>query len=166
MAPEGINTELCNEVTQLLDFDTDADFIGITANVGQAKHALWIADEFRARGKTVIMGGPHVTLAPNLFRDRCDCLFTGEMEGIAERFFADMRADSLKPHYNGPGVDMSASPVPRWDLYPTNKLAAGHRPDEPGLPVHLQFLRRDPVSRQPPALQVSRSGHGRDPEAL
>ena len=38
-------------------FDIEADFIGITANVSQAKRAIEIAQEFRARGKPVIIGG-------------------------------------------------------------------------------------------------------------
>ena len=139
MAPEGIEIELCNEVTQPLDFETDAEVVGVTANVGQARRALWIADEFRARGKTVVMGGPHVTLSPDLFRGRCDCLFTGEMEGIAERFFVDMKAGTLKPHYNGPGVDMSLSPAPRWDLYPTDRLATGIVQTSRGCPFTCNF---------------------------
>ncbi|PTW62586.1 radical SAM superfamily enzyme YgiQ (UPF0313 family) [Breoghania corrubedonensis] len=139
MAPAGIDVELCNEVTQPLDFDSDADFIGVTANVGQAKRALWIADEFRSRGKPVVMGGPHVTLAPEVFRDHCDCMFTGELEAVADRFFADMATGTLKPHYNGPGIDLTASPAPRWDLYPTDRLATGIVQTSRGCPFTCNF---------------------------
>src|SRR5688500_13372314 len=44
--------------------DLDVDMIGITVITGTAPRAYELAAHFRARGKTVVLGGPHVTLIP------------------------------------------------------------------------------------------------------
>src|SRR5262245_23638331 len=64
LAPDDIVVSLCDEAVEPVDFGADADVVGISANVSQALRAIEIAREFRTRGKRVIMGGPHVSLAP------------------------------------------------------------------------------------------------------
>ena len=67
LAPDDFQVSLCDEAVQAVDLDADADVVGISANVSQALRAIEIAAAFRARGKVVVMGGPHVSLAPKLF---------------------------------------------------------------------------------------------------
>jgi hypothetical protein len=60
-------TPLEHEVTitdengQTLDFTYPYDVVGITGSTVQIPRAYAIADEFRRRGVTVLMGGPHVS---------------------------------------------------------------------------------------------------------
>src|ERR1700744_1550946 len=42
----------------------DADIVGLTVITGTAPRAYELAAQFRARGMTVVLGGPHVTLIP------------------------------------------------------------------------------------------------------
>lgn len=49
---------------QKIDFDTDADIIGISTLTPTAEKAYAIADMFRKLGKTVVMGGYHASLFP------------------------------------------------------------------------------------------------------
>ncbi|MEJ8574465.1 B12-binding domain-containing radical SAM protein [Microbaculum marinum] len=139
MVPDGIDVELLNEATQTLPPDSDADVIGITANVSQAQRAIEIADAFRARGKTVVVGGPHVSLLPEMFADHCDSMVVGELEPIAETFFADMAAGTLQRHYAGRAADMRTSPAPRWDLYPHERLVSGVVQSSRGCPFTCNF---------------------------
>lgn len=139
LVPPGIEVVLCNEATQPLPADTDADVIGITANVSQAQRAIEIADSFRAKGKTVVMGGPHVSLLPDMFTDHCDSMMVGELEPIAARFFADMEAGTLQPRYKGHAADMRTSPAPRWDLYPHEQLVSGVVQSSRGCPFTCNF---------------------------
>src|ERR1700733_8269229 len=67
LAPPDFQVSLCDEAIAPIDFDTAADVVGISANVSQAQRAIDIAATFRRRGKVVVMGGPHVSLAPELF---------------------------------------------------------------------------------------------------
>ena len=60
--PPDIEVQIIDESVEPIDFD--ADLIGITAMTNMAPAAYYIADKFRARGKTVVLGGVHVTVAP------------------------------------------------------------------------------------------------------
>src|SRR6266542_1245324 len=54
--------------------DLDADLIGMTVITGTAKRAYELAAEFRRRGKTVVLGGPHVTLVPDEAQAHADAI--------------------------------------------------------------------------------------------
>ena len=52
-----------------------------------------IADQFRARGTRVIIGGSYASLSPDVVRPHCDILVRGEIEEIAEGLFADLKSE-------------------------------------------------------------------------
>ena len=139
VAPPDFQIVLCDEAIQTVDFDADADVVGISANVSQALRAIEIAAAFRKRGKPVIMGGPHVSLAPELFEGRADCLVVGEFEPIADTVFADMRRGALQARYDGAKADLRRSPVPRWNLYPNEKAVGGVVQTSRGCPFECHF---------------------------
>ena len=80
LAPPDFRVELCDENVSTVDFDTSADLVGITGKVSQWGGMKRIADEFRRRGKTVVIGGPYASLSPEAVRPHCDILIRGEME--------------------------------------------------------------------------------------
>lgn len=139
LAPEGVEITLCDEYIQPIDFDVDVDYVGLTGKVTQAGRMIEVAEEFRRRGKTVILGGPFVSLSPDVLRPHCDVLVRGEMEGIADRFFADLLADRLDEEYQGDRPDLSGSPVPRWDLYPNPRASLGCVQTSRGCPFECEF---------------------------
>lgn len=139
LAPADFDIRLCDEVVSAVDFDVEADVIGITANVSQAQRGLDIAARFKALGKTVIMGGPHVSLAPELFEGRCDSIVVGELEAVAQSFFADLRRGALRPRYDAAKADMTLSPAPRWDLYPNEYAVTGVVQTSRGCPFECHF---------------------------
>ena len=139
LAPPDFQIVLCDEAIEAVDFDADADVVGISANVSQALRAIEIAAAFRKRGKPVVMGGPHVSLAPELFEGRADCLVVGEFEPIADTVFADMRRGALQARYDGAKADLRRSPVPRWDLYPNEKAVGGVVQTSRGCPFECHF---------------------------
>jgi radical SAM superfamily enzyme YgiQ (UPF0313 family) len=111
LAPDDIDVVLCDEAIQKTDFDIDA-VIGISANVTEARRGLEIAAAFRTRREVVAMGGPHVSLAPELL-GHADSLAIGELEPVAGAFFADKRAGTLRPRYHGGKAGLTLSPQPR-----------------------------------------------------
>ncbi len=117
MVPESIPVTICDEHLEPVDFNTDADVIGITGKISQWGRTKSIAAAFRRRGKTVIIGGPNASLCPEIVRPHCDVLVCGEIEDIAEEFFADLAEGQLLEEYEGTRPDLSITPVPRWDLY-------------------------------------------------
>ena len=63
-----------------LELDREADLIAISSITPTAPVAYALADHFRARGKTVVMGGPHVTFLPEEALAHADYCILGEGE--------------------------------------------------------------------------------------
>lgn len=139
LAPSNWDISICDEHICSVDFDHPATYIGITGKVTQASRMLEIAAEFRARGKTVVMGGPCASLSPELFRGHCDILVTGELEPIAAEFFTDLERGCGKPEYAGGRADLAMSPTPRWDLYPAGRALSGCVQTSRGCPFECEF---------------------------
>src|SRR5512143_292981 len=57
-----------------------ADVVGISTITSTAPRAYKLADEFRAKGKTVVIGGPHVTFLPEEALAHADYVVRGEGE--------------------------------------------------------------------------------------
>jgi radical SAM superfamily enzyme YgiQ (UPF0313 family) len=87
----------------------------------------------------VVLGGPHVSLAPELFGGAADCLVVGELEMIAGEFFSDMASGTLKARYDGPKADLARSLAPRWDLYPNERAMSGIVQTSRGCPFECHF---------------------------
>jgi hypothetical protein len=59
LAPPPFQTTLCDEnAGEPVEFETDAGIVGITGYIIQMSRVFELADRFRARGKTVVLGGP------------------------------------------------------------------------------------------------------------
>ena len=139
LAPSDWTVTICEEHVEEVDFDHPADFVGITGKVIQVPRMLEIADRFRALGKTVIIGGPHASLAPETFRGRCDILFVGELESHAESFFADLEAGCWQAEYTGERPSLDRSPRPRFDVYPNERALSGCVQTSRGCPFECEF---------------------------
>ena len=64
LVPRKHDVEIINENYDDLDFNADVDLVGITCLTMTSKRVYEIADEFRKRGKTVILGGFHPSALP------------------------------------------------------------------------------------------------------
>lgn len=116
--PSDCTVVLCDEnAGETIDWNTDADIIGITGYLFQLTHVFAIADRFRARGKFVAIGGPAATLVPEDCRAHCDVLFVGEAEYTWPRFLADHAAGVPADRYEQEDkIHLPDSPMPRLDL--------------------------------------------------
>ncbi len=99
--PQEIETEFYDDRIELIDYEVDADLIAITVETYTAKRAYAIAGEFRRRGKTVILGGYHVTLMPDEALDRSDSILIGNAETAWVDMLNDYRSGTLKKVYKG-----------------------------------------------------------------
>lgn len=119
LAPE-YDYEIVDENIKKLDFQKnirDADLVGLTAMTVQAPRAYKIADRLRAMGKTVVMGGSHVTALPKEAIEHADAIVIGEAEGIWPRLLRDFENGNLQKFYkNAEPPDLSRLPFARRDL--------------------------------------------------
>ncbi len=117
MVPPDWHVELCDEHLEEVNWDTPCEYVGLTGKVSQWGRTVAIADRFRERGKTVLIGGPHASLSPERVRPHCDILVRDEIELIVDELFADLANRQWKEEYVGGRPDLAHTPVPRWDLY-------------------------------------------------
>ncbi|PWE30796.1 radical SAM protein [Pararhodobacter marinus] len=136
---DDVDLRLCDEMIEEVDFDVDCDVVAISMNVGQAARGLDIARRFREMGRTIVVGGPHVSLSPETFADAADCLVIGEFETVAEQFRADLKAGTLKARYRCGQADLAAAPMPRWDLYRNDRALTGVIQTSRGCPFECNF---------------------------
>lgn len=139
MAPEDFHVDLCDETVGPVNYETAADYICITGRISQWERMKAHAKVFRSRGKTVIMGGPHATLASETVRPHCDILVRGEIEEIYPEIFSDLRSGSWKEEYVGERPDLSLAVVPRFELYPNGHTLLGSLQTSRGCPFQCEF---------------------------
>lgn len=94
------------------------DVAAIASYTAQIKDAYALADQYRALGVRVVLGGLHVTARPDEAARHADAIVTGEGEIGWPEVVADLRAGRLRARYaaNGREFDLSESPMPRFDL--------------------------------------------------
>ncbi len=137
--PDDFAIRLCDETLAPVDLDMPTDIVALTGKTSQAARMLELADQFRRRGRLVMIGGPFASLAPEAVRPHCDILVRGEIESIAATLFDDLRAGTWAPEYVGEQADLSRSPVPRWDLYPNHRALLGAVQTSRGCPFECEF---------------------------
>ncbi len=137
--PPDFDISLCEDSIEPVDFSKRPDFVALTGKISQWGRMREIATRFRAQGACVIIGGSFASLSPDVVRPHCDILVRGEIEEIAEGFFADLRSGDWKVEYVGTKPDLSRSPMPRWDLYPNHAALTGTLQTSRGCPFECEF---------------------------
>ncbi len=93
--------------------------VGITVHLTFARRAYELADWYRARGATVILGGLHVSSCPDEAAPHADALVIGAGVPVWAEVLADVRCGRLRRVYHGDYArPFAAEPAPRRDLLP------------------------------------------------
>ena len=119
VTPKGIETALVDEQTDEVRFDGDVFAFTVATQFAGKVYAY--ADDLRAAGKKVIMGGIHVTVCPEEAMCHADAIVTGEAETIWPIVCEDLLDGKLKEHYTG-------SPTPSSQMVPVDYRFFGDRP--------------------------------------
>jgi radical SAM superfamily enzyme YgiQ (UPF0313 family) len=141
LTPPDIAVELQDENCRPIDLDTDAEVVAVGCWNVQYRRAWELAEQFRGRGKMVVVGGPYPTLCPERFADGpFDVVFDGEVEVTWPQFCQDLLAGRPRPVYKQVGnVDMRLSPVPRFDLLPGGEYLHYFVQTTRGCPFQCEF---------------------------
>lgn len=117
LTPPEYSVRILEEEVEALDFNIDCDLVGITCMTATAPRAYKISEEFRKRGKKVILGGIHPTVLPDEAKNHCDAVIVGEAEPVWAGMLSDFKNGCLKAFYNGgAAVNLNEYPLPRRDL--------------------------------------------------
>lgn len=109
--PAYVNTRIIDEDIEPVNFDTDADLIGVSFMTYNAPRAYEIADQFRAQGKSVIFGGYHPTFMPDEAIQHADSICLGEAELNIPRMIDDYQANRLERFYKSELVNLDTLPI-------------------------------------------------------
>jgi len=140
LTPREHEVSLCDENVEEIDFDVEADVVGITGYIVHKQRMLEIAAEFRRRGRFVVLGGPYASLCPEELREHCDVLFVDEAEETWPAFLRDLEAGTWQREYRPEDKpDMHTSPTPRFDLVPVDRYHAMTIQFARGCPFNCEF---------------------------
>lgn len=115
-----VEVRLIDEGVADVPLDLEADLIGLTVITGTAMRAYALADDFRRRGITVVLGGPHVTLIPEDAQPHADAIVVGYAEDTWPQLLRDFTQGEIQPRYNqSPALEIGGRPFPRRDLLPS-----------------------------------------------
>jgi radical SAM superfamily enzyme YgiQ (UPF0313 family) len=119
--PDWVTLQMVDETVGVkIDWKTRADIIVVMFHTPDAVRAYEIADKFRKKGKTVVLGGLHTTFMQEEALRHADAIMIGECEDIWEELLEDYLEDQLKMVYERDTVfDLSnVKPYPT-DIIPT-----------------------------------------------
>jgi radical SAM superfamily enzyme YgiQ (UPF0313 family) len=140
LTPAPHEVVLCDENVEHVDFDTDADIVGLTGYVVHKRRILELADAFRRRGKRVVAGGPFATLCPEELRGKVDVIFVGEDEYTWPEFLRDHEAGRARAEYHQDDKpSMLDSPLPRFDLLKVDRYRSMTIQFARGCPFNCEF---------------------------
>lgn len=100
LTPPDHEVRITDENWTTLDFTYPYDLVGITGTTVQIPRAYVIGDEFRKRGVTVLMGGPHVSFLPHEAAMHADSVVRWEPDEIWERVLHDAENHKIEKVYN------------------------------------------------------------------
>ena len=113
---------LTDENIEAIDFDLKADLVGISAMTSYVNRGYEIADQFRAKGVPVVMGGVHPSFMPQEALKHCDAVAIGEVELVIGRLLDDLRHGSMRGLYKSDTLHpMVGVPMPRYELLKKNR---------------------------------------------
>ncbi|MBV8266697.1 MAG: cobalamin-dependent protein, partial [Planctomycetaceae bacterium] len=113
LTPPGIDVAIKDDLYEEITYDEPCDLVGLTCMSHQASRAYQIADEFRRRGKPVVLGGFHATLAPEEALRHADAVVVGEAEGVWTRVLEDAASGRLRGRYQSSTLsDLKGLPTP------------------------------------------------------
>jgi radical SAM superfamily enzyme YgiQ (UPF0313 family) len=105
--------ELYDEGIQEVPEALAADLVGMTVITGTARRAYELSARFRSAGKTVVLGGPHVTLMPEEAARHADAIVVGYAEDAWPELLRDFSRGALKAQYRqAPGFSLDRPDMP------------------------------------------------------
>jgi radical SAM superfamily enzyme YgiQ (UPF0313 family) len=108
---------LTDENIEAIDFEVEADLVGISAMTSYVNRGYEIADAFRARGVPVVMGGVHPSFMPQEALQHADAVVIGEVELVIDRVLDDLEDGAMRGAYKSNALHpMVGMKMPRYDL--------------------------------------------------
>ncbi|MCL2161849.1 MAG: B12-binding domain-containing radical SAM protein [Betaproteobacteria bacterium] len=99
LTPSEHKTTMINENTEEINYDCEADLVGITITLDVLPRAISIAAEFRKRGVPVVAGGIHITCSPADCLQHFEAICIGPAERVWTKIIQDAEKGSIQKEY-------------------------------------------------------------------
>ncbi len=140
LCPEHWEVSIVDENVESVPLEPDADIIGICGMGIQFERQKELLTFYRKKGYYVVAGGSYASLCPELYESIADTVVAGEAEYIWKEFCQDFERGKPKKLYQETGeVDLTDSPVPRFDLLKLDKYEAISLQFSRGCPFRCEF---------------------------
>lgn len=117
MTPDNWEVEVLIEVVDDIDYESDADIVGIGTMGYAIYRGIEIATEFRKRGKIVVMGGYMASMVYKQVAEYVDSVVVGDAEKSFPQLLKDFESiGKIKKIYNNPVENLEGLPVPSYEL--------------------------------------------------
>lgn len=117
LTPQDWEITIMDENVESIDWSFDADIVGVCGMGVQMPRQKEIIEKFRKRGIYTVAGGSYASLCPEEYEGFVDTVISGEAENIWPQFCIDFQNHQPKKLYHETEtVDITTSPVPRYDL--------------------------------------------------
>jgi radical SAM superfamily enzyme YgiQ (UPF0313 family) len=140
LTPDNYQIMIIDEELGLIPENILPDIVGITTLAHTIGRVYEIADWYRSKGVTVILGGSYASFMVDECLNHCDTVVIGEAEDIWSQCLADFEQGKLQKSYKAEAFsEFKKSPVPRWDLMDINKIISLGVQISRGCPYNCEF---------------------------
>ncbi len=140
LCPPHWEVEIIDENIDSVPLNPEADIIGIGGMAVQFRRQRELLNYYRNKGYYVAAGGSYASLCPERFEQLTDTVVAGEAEYIWPQFCRDFEQGEPLKFYQEKGlVDITDSPVPRYDLLKIDKYATIGIQYSRGCPFQCDF---------------------------
>jgi radical SAM superfamily enzyme YgiQ (UPF0313 family) len=122
LTPGHHDVKIVEEEYEPVDMDEDCDVVGISCMTSNAYRGYRMADTFRERGKTVIIGGIHPSLMPDEASQHADAVVIGEAEGVWGKILEDIENNCLQGIYHNADPDLDRHIPKDFSRLPKNRF--------------------------------------------
>ncbi len=135
---------LVDQHVEKLTLDDQPDLVVIQVYITNAYRAYAIADHYRERGITVVLGGLHVTSLPQEAALHADTIFIGPGDSTFPEFLKDLKRGKPKHEYRSVARSLDNLPPVRRDLIKRGLyLVPNSIVVTRGCPFHCSFCYKD-----------------------
>lgn len=99
--PDGVQVSFYDDRVEVIPEDDCPDLVALTVETFTARRAYEIAQDYKERNVTVVMGGYHPTMVPDEALEYADAIVIGDAEGSWETLLQDFQDNRLKRIYQG-----------------------------------------------------------------
>jgi len=140
LCPKDWQVEIVDENIEAVPLAPEADIVGVCGMGVQLPRQRELLAYYRGLGYYVVAGGSYASLCREEYGSLADTVVAGEAEYIWKEFCRDYSRGSPKPLYHEDGtVDLTDSPIPRFDLLKLERYSYAALQYSRGCPYRCEF---------------------------